>query len=69
MQACLPLAVIEITDKDCLHITGSDGQQKTTKKNIFTRSEKGRYCEQERNHTASTAVADDIDFGGGIAFS
>lgn len=24
--------------------------------------------EKERNHTASTAAADDIDFGGGIAF-
>lgn len=63
------MVVIEITDKECMHITGSDVQEKTKKKNIFTRSEKGRYCEQERNHPASTAVADDIDFGGGIAFS
>lgn len=63
------MVVIEITDKACMHIAGSDGQQKTMKKNVFTRSEKGRYCEQERNYTASTAVADDIDFGGGIAFS
>lgn len=60
------MVVIEITDKGYMHITGSDGQEKTMKKNVFTRSEKGRYCEQEQNHTA---VADDIDFGGGIAFS
>lgn len=46
------------------------GGRKTTKKNVFTRSEKGRYCEQERKaRTASAAAADDIDFGGGIAFS
>lgn len=69
MQACPPMVVIEITDKDCMHITGSNGQEKTMKSNVFTRSEKGRYCEQERNQTASAAVADDIDFGGGIAFS
>lgn len=48
MRVCLLMLVIEITDKDCMLITGSDGKEKTTKKNVFTRSEKGRYCERER---------------------
>lgn len=68
VQAYLTMTVIDITDKECMHITGSDGQEKTKKQSVLTRSKKGR-CEQEQNHTASTAVADDIDFGGGIAFS
>lgn len=32
MQACLPMVVIEITDKECIHIIGSEGMKKIRRK-------------------------------------
>lgn len=69
MQACLPLVVIEITDKLCMHITGSDWKRKPRGKMFSQRVRKEDIVNKSKNHPASAAVADDIDFGGEIAFS
>lgn len=69
MQACLPVVMMEITDKDCMHITGSERRRKLRRKMFLQGVRKEDIVNESKNHPASAAVADDIDFGGGIAFS
>ena len=53
-----------------MHITESDGREKNYEEKMFLQgARKEDIVNKSENCTASAAAADDIDSGGGIAFS